>query len=220
MSGVGRIPIGGSVALVLLVTACTTGAATTTSPSTQPVEESDFNVMTGEKQVAAFTSCLNVDGFPVVLLDDNELDSSAVLPGLQARYRRAIEVCNATVFVACLNRRGFPVVLLEGTEFDASAVPPDPAAQERFRHATEACVDTDGDLVGLVEAELSKDRLRALYRRSLDIYRCVLAHGYIPADPPSEEVYVESEGTTWYPYEGLDLPSDELKGLQDLCHRP
>lgn len=224
MRRLGRLPVGifGSVALLLLVTACETGAATTTSESTQPVVESDFSAMTGEEQVAAFVSCLNARSFPVVLLEDNELDSSAVPRTAQARYRQGIEVCSGAVYVACLNRRGFPVVLLEDNELDASAVPRTREEQARYRQASEVC-GTDvahGALGELVEAEHSKDRLSALYSSSLDIYRCVLAHGYIPAEPPAEEVYVESQGAAWYPYEDLDLPSDEFERLQDLCRRP
>lgn len=180
MSGVGRLPIRtcGSIALLLLMTACTTGAGTTTSPSTQPVVESDFSAMTGEEQVAAFVSCLNARGFPVVLLEDNELDSSAVprTRESQARYRQASEACGTDV--------------------------------------------AHGTLGGLIEAEQSKDQLSALYHRSVDIYGCVVAHGYVPAEPPSEKMYVESQGEAWYPYEGLNLPSDEFEQLQDLCSRP
>lgn len=68
----------------------------------------------------------------------------------------------------------------------------------------------------------------AAYQRMLDLRRCIVAHGYDVAEPPSEQTWQDADpGSAWNPYtaafgggSGEQVSQDELRSLMTACPQP
>lgn len=114
--------------------------------------------------------------------------------------------------VDCLQDRGLAVQVdpdsfPPGVEFDNRIV-----TEEQFEPAYEECIEELTE-AGLLRPVLSgPDQLAHLYEDFLKAAECIEAEGYDVPDPPSAEVFVDTNGAAWNPFDAI--PPD--KGLEEL----
>jgi hypothetical protein len=133
------------------------------------------------------------------------LGGGAVLPGSPEHF---------DYLVSCMESAGFAVTL----DVSSGSISGDPGADQmdRFRDTLAIC-DEAAFESGLVarHAEQTPDELRLWYRAFLLAHECLTEHGYPASDPPSIDVYVESGGTAWHPYDALSPAS--IQDIEPIC---
>ncbi len=115
----------------------------------------------------------------------------------------------------CFRRYGFDGEIQEdaGILFD---VPPD--QQERFVEVNARCVEEEAAEFGIEVGVPSVESLRRHYRAYLYVRECMIAEGYPVDDPPSMEVFVESGGSVWHPYDAVMRSSpSSFSRLEETC---
>jgi len=114
--------------------------------------------------------------------------------------------------VGCLQERGLAVQVdpdsfPPGIEFDNRIV-----SEEQFEPAYEACIEELTE-AGLLRPTISgPEQLAQLYEDFLTAAECIEAEGYEVPDPPSLEVFVDTNGAAWNPFDAV--PPE--KGLEEL----
>jgi len=133
--------------------------------------------------------------------------AGAVRASVLERQRFAVE---------CFRRYGFEGVIQEdsGILFD---VPP--SQQDRFGEVNRLCVEEEAEEFGMELGVPSAETLRRHYRAYLYVRECMIAEGYPVDDPPSLEVFVESGGAAWHPYNAFMASgrAAELDRLEQTC---
>lgn len=133
------------------------------------------------------------------------LGGGAVLPGSPEHIG---------YLVSCMESAGFAVTF----DVSSGSITGDPGADlmERFRDTLAICEEAAFES-GLVarNTEQTPDELRLWYRALLLAHECLNEYGYPTSNPPSIDVYVESGGTAWHPYEALS--SDSIQDIEPIC---
>ncbi len=133
--------------------------------------------------------------------------AGAVRASVLERQRFAVE---------CFRRYGFEGVIQEdsGILFD---VPP--SQQDRFGEVNRLCLEEEAEEFGMELGVPSAETLRRHYRAYLYVRECMIAEGYPVDDPPSLEVFVESGGAAWHPYNAFMASgrAAELDRLEQTC---
>ena len=119
---------------------------------------------------------------------------------------------------ACIRSAGFDVVL--DTQDGSITAQPGSAQVERYQTVRAAC-EQAAIAGGLVAQPRPPDpeTLKAWYAAYRLTFDCLTSHGYPTLPPPSEEVYVASNGQAWHPYDALDgsqIATAERVCTQDL----
>lgn len=118
---------------------------------------------------------------------------------------------------ACVESAGFEVEIIA----EDGAIEAKPGAQTTaFREAMAACEEASYE-IGLVARPEPPDEktLAAWYDAFMLTYQCMEEHGYPVSPPPSRDLYVESGGSIWHPYQELAptlVPEVEKVCPQDL----
>lgn len=114
---------------------------------------------------------------------------------------------------SCLARAGFEVEI----QPDEGALQAKPGVQEdEYRAALGDCEEAafDSGLVGRPTAPTDEE-LAAWYEAFQLTYQCLLGKDLEPDPPPSAELYIESGGSNWHPYDGLS-PA-EISQVENDC---
>ena len=122
--------------------------------------------------------------------------------------------------VSCLNEFGISAETLADKYPDADlreggVFIPDNYQREAVSAALAECQKA------AVEAELERDFqdpdvLRSVYWELVDLYECLTENGYPATDPPSEQVFVESNGW-WHPTYALGMNVQAIKEAAETC---
>lgn len=121
---------------------------------------------------------------------------------------------------ACLERHGFLQVKTEveiGTERIEVYQTDAGGRVEELRSATDECHSRAYAMLppGPVIDEAYYERF---FDFLLDLKECLEGEGWTVPDPPSKEVWVESEGAVWHPYERMGaLSGERLAALEAVC---
>lgn len=96
-----------------------------------------------------------------------------------------------------------------------------PEQEEQFRVVLFAC-DAAAREHGLIKPSgpATRQELELSYRAFLIAHDCLIEHGYPTTEPPSLEVYVQSGGFAWHPFDNIyPHPLSELEAVctQDLA---
>ncbi|MDR2973637.1 MAG: hypothetical protein LBV00_02825 [Propionibacteriaceae bacterium] len=102
---------------------------------------------------------------------------------------------------ACMEAKGWPIIV--HPDFGYSPAGPLTDEQDRlFGQAGAACSDELSDHHVETEGEW-----RVKYRHALDTRDCLVAQGYHPTEPPSEDAWVDDgmsgSGDLWNPFEDI-----------------
>lgn len=123
-----------------------------------------------------------------------------------------------TAMAACLNERGISTTYdgAGGLDLDSSAL-----SQEDIDSSLDEC---EADLVtqGAIAppAAPTDEYYNGLYDYYLTLTDCLEAEGFVIEEPPSREVFVESDGVSWYPYQDIGAETIGLgrwNELQEQC---
>jgi hypothetical protein len=112
----------------------------------------------------------------------------------------------------CVESEGFDVQISDGGLLAHTG-----SAQEpRYREVLALCEQTAVDR-GLVKAQGPPDsgELAAWYEAFGWTHDCLVENGYPVSDPPSLDLYIESRGRNWHPYDMLDPM--ELAQVEGVC---
>jgi hypothetical protein len=88
--------------------------------------------------------------------------------------------------------------------------------EEQFRTALAECAE-EAFASGVVGRPTTpgEEELAAYFEAYHLTYECLLAEGYQPEPPPSVDLFVESGGTNWHPYNGLS--NSQITAIEDTC---
>lgn len=118
-----------------------------------------------------------------------------------------------TRFLACLTEAGIPAELTD--DGGVHMIPP-PGQEVAAQAVAQRCSEELG--YSGMPPPLDGATLRALYERYLEAVECLRANGYSPAQPVSEDVYIERQVVP--PYEGIDLTTVDAGEMLRLCPEP
>ncbi len=118
----------------------------------------------------------------------------------------------------CMEWYGFPgevdPVTGEGLVFDYA-----PEATGEFMAAITDCSNAWRRLAGLRTEPPDRDELATMYDRFLEVQECLVANGFPVEDPPTREVFVETE-SPWHPYNALykgGVDTEVLEAAEAAC---
>jgi hypothetical protein len=102
--------------------------------------------------------------------------------------------------VECIKSAGFAVEWEQGGLLARPGVEQEPRYREVMAFCEQAAVDS-----GLVGPLLPPDEeeLAARYEAAMWTYDCLQAAGFPVPDPVSPDVYIESDGSGWHPYNAI-----------------
>jgi len=135
-----------------------------------------------------------------------------------AQVRQANEVYQSGQ-IACYAEYGLTAVKSMGGGVGFWNVPDDPASQALLETASADC----NARVPLSDYQNDKTLTAAAYGRMLDTRDCIIAHGYSVPEPPSLEVWMDSDPwySAWNPYSKLEgaygMTQNDLDGLDQAC---
>ncbi len=120
--------------------------------------------------------------------------------------------------LACIRSFGFAAEL-DQTDLGIVADLP-PEQQDEYFDVLDICRRRLFAELGVSEVP-SREELTAHYRAYLYVRECMIAEGYPVDDPPSLEVYVESHGAAWHPYDAVMAGGQGspgfFSGLEETC---
>jgi hypothetical protein len=152
-----------------------------------------------------------VTATPAELLDllgpyaDTVLRGGMVLPGSAE---------HVNYMVSCIESAGFAV------EVDVSAgaisAAPNQGQVDRFRDVFGACEEAAFEY-GLIArfADPTPERLQLQFEAFLLTHQCLEENGFATSEPPSMDVYMDSKGAIWHPYEALSPAIIET--VESIC---
>lgn len=148
---------------------------------------------------------------PADLLDslgpyaDLVLRGGVVLPG-------SVEHLN--YMVSCIETAGFAVEMDVST--GSISVAPNQDQMDRYRSVFAACEEAAFDY-GLIAryADPTPEQLQLQFNALLLTHQCLEENGYTTSEPPSIDVYIDSEGSAWHPYEALSPAIVET--VESIC---
>jgi hypothetical protein len=204
------------VAIAVLAAACT-GSGAGVGPSEVPPSVAST---TSSVEAQAPTTGLEpefvpppppVTATPAELLDllgpyaDTVLRGGMVLPGSAE---------HVNYMVSCIESAGFAV------EVDVSAgaisAAPNQGQVDRFRDVFGACEEAAFEY-GLIArfADPTPERLQLQFEAFLLTHQCLEENGFATSEPPSMDVYMDSKGAIWHPYEALSPAIIET--VESIC---
>ena len=135
--------------------------------------------------------------------------SDIVLGGGQVPYGSPEHV---GYILTCVKGAGFDVELVDG----GLLATPAPEQRDLYRETLAACEKSaiDRGLVGPLLPP-SHEELAAWYEALTWTHDCMAAAGYPVSDPPSLDLYVESNGRVWHPYDVL--PVEKIPVVERVC---
>ncbi len=85
-----------------------------------------------------------------------------------------------------------------------------------FREAMIACEEASYE-IGLIARPQppDEDALAAWYDAFMLTYQCMEDQGYPVSPPPSRDLYVESGGSIWHPYQ--ELAPTQVPEVEEVC---
>ena len=120
--------------------------------------------------------------------------------------------------LACIRSFGFAAELDLGDLGIVVDLPPE--QQDEYFEVLDICRRRLFAELGVSEVP-SREELTAHYRAYLYVRECMIAEGYPVDDPPSLEVYVESLGAAWHPYDAVMAGGQGSPGffsrLEETC---
>lgn len=102
--------------------------------------------------------------------------------------------------LACLSELGFEGEIEDDLGILTNVAP---EQQDEFMEASAACREVAGVEFGISFGLSTPEELRQHYRAFLYVRECMIQAGYSTDDPPSLEVYIESGGEGWHPYDAF-----------------
>lgn len=122
----------------------------------------------------------------------------------------------APVQIACMNEAGFAATLTDDGEGISWPALTDGSLIENMNLARYVC-EVKYPVDPRFYDPLTNDQLRFLYAyRSGELIDCLAAAGYSVSGPPSESVFIESEGV-WSPYSDIRVSEGDSGLLQRKC---
>ena len=124
--------------------------------------------------------------------------------------------------VSCMRERGFNAAIDPVDGALAGTYPSD--QREIFQEALEECMsgaglDTDAEKPTLSDADYER-----LFTAYVETAECLVAEGFEVSTPPSLQVFIESEGEAWHPYDVIahdrSLSDSDWQRANRLCPQP
>lgn len=208
------------VAIVLMASACVDsgghGSSSTVTTSVGPTVSSVTTPLPPVTEAAGPTEAFVappplIVATPPELLDklgpyaDVILQGGAVLSGSREHL---------SYLVSCVESGGFAVEL----DVSAGSISASPGhdQMERYQEVLRTCKEAAFES-GLVArySERTPEELELWYDAFLIAQECLGEHGFPTSDPPSLDVYVESGGAAWHPYEALS--PNAIAAVEPIC---
>lgn len=98
---------------------------------------------------------------------------------------------------------------------DGGVFIPDSYQQESVQTALKQCRE-DAVAAGLERDFEDPDVLREVYRELIDLYDCLVENDFPATEPPSLEVFVESDGN-WHPSTAMGTNIKTIKAAAEAC---
>lgn len=184
--------------------------------------------------MACLTACVSpAESGPSVTTDTSSPDGSSQVVDTTLVGEEPLEALLPTTPVtvapegevrrAILDRQEFKLECFREHGFDGEIdddmgiltdVPPD--QQDRFFEINELCREAVAGEFGLTFGEPTVEELTIAFRSYLYVRECMILEGYPVDEPPSLDVYIQSEGAVWHPYNAFMTSPDGPTGLADL----
>lgn len=187
-------------ALFLALSACT-DSGTQSAESSTPTEPPESAVVSSSASMSTTTPTSSVEGGP-----DGGIPGPGGQPsGSGARPVTELENEMAEMTAACAVDEGVVV------EVDSGGVlyTPPPGEEDRYRTVVRACSEKTAEAYGIETGRVSPETMKDWYRAYVWTHECMIENDYYVSDPPSIDVYVESGGAAWHPYNAIMLGDGE-----------
>ena len=90
----------------------------------------------------------------------------------------------------------------------------------RYREDRGVCESLVRDDLGIPHRTLDDASFRTMYARTLDTRDCLVAHGVVVSEPPSEDAWIEAIKTgtdVWAPFNDVTGSDEEFYELFEVC---